>query len=171
MMFLEANKYDVPCPSKRAMEENAIKALQDCEDEFDPFVGGIVPSSKAENVVLSSREYFLSTINSCCLPGNEKEKPALVDQFYETLCTNTRKENSSNTVNIFKNSIFFQEHETSSTPRRHAALEINMGGGGGLNLPRHVPTFSRFLVKHFEGVGLFGGVCKGPFTLCVCVFL
>ena len=102
MMCFETNKFDFPCPNKRAMEENAIKALQDCEDEFDPFVGGTIPSSKAENVALSSREFFLSTINSCCLPGNEneKEKPSLVDELYEALCTNTRKEKTSNTVNI-----------------------------------------------------------------------
>ena len=102
MMFFETNKFDFPCPNKRAMEEIAIKALQDCEDEFDPFVGGIIPSSKAENVALPSREYFLSTINSCCLSGkdNENEKPSLVDELYEALCTNTRKEKTSNTVTI-----------------------------------------------------------------------
>ena len=100
MMFFETNKYDAPCPNKLAMEESAIKILQDCEDEFDPFVGGIVPSSKAENVVLSSEEYFLSTIN--CVPGNEndKGKPTLVDAFYEALRTNAREEKVSNTVKI-----------------------------------------------------------------------
>ena len=83
------------------MEESAIKALQDCEDEFDPFVGGIVLSSKAENV-LSSGGYFLSTINSCCIPGNENEKEKLtpVDAFYEALRTSAREEKASNTVTI-----------------------------------------------------------------------
>ena len=108
-MFFETNKYDAPCPNKRAMEESAIKALQDCEDEFDPFVGGIVLSSKAENVVLSSGGYFLSTINSCCVPGdeNEKGKSTLVDAFYEALRTSAREEKASNTVTISIMSRFY----------------------------------------------------------------
>ena len=103
LMFIEMNKYNVPCPYKRALETNAVQALRDCEDEFDPFTGGANFTAKAtENVGLSSREYFLATINSWCQPSGagEKEQPSVIDDFFQAIHVNT-EEKVPNSVSIF----------------------------------------------------------------------
>ena len=101
VMFIEMNKYNAPCPYKRALEHNAVQALQDSESEFDPFSGS-AESGPAENIGLSSREYFLSTIDLWCHPSNvtEKENPALIDEYFKAIRVNTQLLKASNPVSI-----------------------------------------------------------------------
>ena len=100
MILVEALGYDVPCSDKRAMEENALKVLRGCDDEFDPFVQ--LSSHRKDT---PTDEHHISSLSNSS-GDNQKENPTLIDEIFEALRIHTVHGEASNTVS---SNFFFRD--------------------------------------------------------------
>lgn len=78
-MFIEANKYNVPCPYKAALGRSAASRLADCEPRDFTQWENEPCEPAADREGLSLQAIFLFTDH------NKPEKPSLIENFYKSL--------------------------------------------------------------------------------------